>query len=252
MRRLFAALRVTIGGWYNPAMQNSTPFFQRPLIYGLLLPVVFVLGIVAGYLLWGRTPPATATADSPATLATPTVQVRRYDVSVDDDPFIGPEDAPITIIEFSDYQCPYCKKWHDEVLDRMLANYPGQIRFVYRDFPLISIHPGAAPAAEAADCAGEQGSYWPFYQALFSMKYDLTTEAYQQYAAELGLDTQAFAECLADRRYESEVMGDYDYAVNLGISSTPTFFINGIPIVGAQPYEVFKQLIDKELAGEIP
>ena len=233
-------------------MENSAPFFQRPLIYGLLLPVVFVLGIVAGYLLWGRTPPATATADSPATLATPTVQVMRYDVSVDDDPFIGPENAPVTIIEFSDYQCRACKKWHDEVLDRMMANYPGQIRFVYRDFPLTSIHPGAAPAAEAADCAGEQGSYWPFYQALFSMKYDLTTEAYQQYAAELGLDTQAFAECLTDRRYESEVMGDYNYAVNLGVSSTPTFFINGIPIVGAQPYDVFKQIIDQELAGEIP
>jgi len=230
-------------------MQNSTPFFQRPFVYSLLIPMIFALGIGSGYLIWGRTPPATAT---PAALATATVQVRRYDVPVDDDPFIGPEDAPITIIEFSDYQCPYCKKWHDEVLDRMLANYPGQIRFVYRDFPLISIHPGAAPAAEAADCAGEQGSYWPFYQALFSMKYDLTTEAYQQYAAELGLDMQAFAECLADRRYEPEVMGDYNYAVNLGVSSTPTFFINGIPIVGAQPYEVFKQLIDKELAGEIP
>ena len=233
-------------------MQNSTPFFQRPLIYGLLLPVVFVLGIVAGYLLWGRTPPATATADSPAILATPTVQVRRYEVPVDDDPFLGPEDAAITIIEFGDYQCPLCKKWHDEVLDKLLANYPGQVRFVYRDFPLISIHPGAAPSAEAADCAGEQGSYWPFYQALFSMKYDLTTEAYKQYAAELELDTQAFAECLADRRYESEVMGDYNYAVNLGVPATPTFFINGIPVVGAQSYEVFKQLIDKELAGEIP
>ena len=230
-------------------MQNSTPFFQRPFVYSLLIPMIFALGIGSGYLIWGRTPPATAT---PAALATATVQVRRYDVPVDDDPFIGPEDAPITIIEFSDYQCPYCKKWHDEVLDQLLANYPDQIRFVYRDFPLISLHPGAAPAAEAADCAGEQGSYWPFYQALFSMKYDLTTEAYQQYAAELGLDTQAFAECLADRRYEPEVMGDYNYAVNLGISSTPTFFINGIPIVGAQPYEVFKQLIDKELAGEIP
>jgi len=230
-------------------MQNSTPFFQRPFVYSLLIPMIFALGIGSGYLIWGRTPPATAT---PAALATATVQVRRYDVPVDDDPFIGPEDAPITIIEFSDYQCPYCKKWHDEVLDQLLANYPDQIRFVYRDFPLISLHPGAAPAAEAADCAGEQGSYWPFYQALFSMKYDLTTEAYQQYAAELGLDMQAFAECLADRRYEPEVMGDYNYAVNLGVSSTPTFFINGIPIVGAQPYEVFKQLIDKELAGEIP
>jgi protein-disulfide isomerase len=230
-------------------MENSTPFLQRPFVYSLLLPVIFVLGIGSGYLIWGRTPPATAI---PAALATATVQVRRYDVPVDDDPFLGPEDAAITIIEFSDYQCPYCKKWHDEVLDRLLANYPGQIRFVYRDFPLISLHPGAAPAAEAADCAGEQGSYWPFYQALFSMKYDLTTEAYQQYAAELRLDTQAFTECLADRRYEPEVMGDYNYAVNLGVSSTPTFFINGIPIVGAQPYEVFKQIIDQELAGEIP
>jgi protein-disulfide isomerase len=230
-------------------MENSTPFFQRPFVYSLLIPVIFVLGIGSGFLIWGRTPPANAT---PSALATATVQVRRYDVPVDDDPFLGPEDAAITIIEFSDYQCRFCKKWHDEVLDRMLANYPGQIRFVYRDFPLISMHPGAAPAAEAADCAGEQGSYWPFYQALFSMKYDLTTEAYQQYAAELGLDTQAFAECLADQRYESEVMGDYNYAVNLGVSSTPTFFINGIPIVGAQPYEVFKQIIDQELAGEIP
>ncbi len=229
-------------------MQNSTPFFQRPFIYSLLLPVIFVLGIGSGYLIWGRTSAADAT---PATLATPTAQVRRYDVPVDDDPSLGPDNAPITIIEFSDYQCSFCKKWHDEVLDRLLANYPGQIRFVYRDF-LISIHPGTAPAAEAANCAGAQGAYWPFHKALFSMKYDLTTEAYQQYAAELGLDTQAFTECLTDRRYESEVMADYNYAVNLGVRSTPTFFINGIPIVGAQPYEVFKQVIDKELAGEIP
>jgi len=230
-------------------MQDPTPFFQRPFVYSLLIPVIFVLGIGSGYLIWGRTP---AASPAPNTQATPTAQVKRYDVPVDDDPFLGPEDAAITIIEFGDFQCPYCKKWHDEVLDQMLANYPGQIHFVYRDFPLISIHSSAAPAAEAADCAGEQDSYWPFFQALFSMKYDLTTEAYQQYAAELGLDSQAFGECLTDRRYESEVMGDYNYAMNLGVRSTPTFFINGIPVVGAQPYEVFKQLIDKELAGEIP
>ena len=230
-------------------MQNSPPFFQRQIVYSLLIPVIFVLGIGSGYLLWGHTSPVSATS---VALATATVQVRRYDVPVDDDPAIGPEDAAITIIEFGDFQCNFCKKWHDEVLDKLMSNYPGQIRFVYRDFPLISMHPGAAPAAEAADCAGEHGSYWPFYQALFTMKYDLTTEAYQQYATELGLDTQAFTECLTDRRYESEVMGDYDYAVNLGVSSTPTFFINGIPVVGARPYEVFKQLVDKELAGEIP
>lgn len=224
-------------------MQNPLPFLQRPTIYSLLLLGIFALGVGSGYLIWGL---------APATPATPTAQVGRYDVPVDDDPSLGPDNAPITIIEFSDYQCSYCKKWHDEVLDRLLANYPDQIRFVYRDFPLISIHPGAAPAAEAADCAGAQGAYWPFHKALFSMKYDLTTDAYQQYAAELGLDTQTFAKCLTDRRYESEVLGDYNYAVNLGVRSTPTFFINGIPLVGAQPYEVFKQVIDKELAGEIP
>jgi len=150
-------------------MQNSTPFFQRPFVYSLLIPIIFVLGIGSGYLIWGRTSPQAA---APAALATATVQVRRYDVPMDDDPFLGPENAAITIIEFSDYQCPYCKKWNEEVLDQLLANYPDQIRFVYRDFPLISIHSSAAPAAEAADCAGEQGFYWPFYQALFSMKYN--------------------------------------------------------------------------------
>jgi protein-disulfide isomerase len=236
-------------------MQEKSPFFQRPFVVSLLIPVIFVLGMGSGYLIWGHKSPATAPAapaEQTEKLATPTVHVTRYPVPVDDDPSIGPENAAITIIEFSDYQCPYCKKWHDEVLDRLLANYPGQLRFVYRDFPLISIHPGASPAAMAANCAGEQGSYWPFHEALFSMKYDLTTESFQQYAVELGLDTQAFAKCLADQTYESEVMADYNYAANLGISSTPTFFINGIPIVGAQPYDVFRQIIDKELAGEIP
>jgi protein-disulfide isomerase len=211
--------------------------------------MIFMLGIGSGYLLWGRKAPQAAAPTSQA-LATPTVQVRRYPVPVDDDPSLGPADAAITIIEFSDFQCGYCKKWHDEVLDRLLANYPDQVRFVYRDFPILG--PNSIAAAEAADCAGEQGFYWPFYQNLFSMRYDLTTEAFQQYAAELDLDTQAFAECLADGRYNAEVMGDYNYAANLGVSSTPTFFINGIPLVGAQPYEVFQQVIDMELAGEIP
>ena len=97
-------------------MQNSPPFFQRQIVYSLLIPVIFVLGIGSGYLLWGRTPLASAT---PVALATATVQVRRYDVPVDDDPAIGPEDAAITIIEFGDFQCNFCKKWHDEVLDKL-------------------------------------------------------------------------------------------------------------------------------------
>ncbi len=220
-------------------MLETPSLFQRIKFYLLLLPLAFGLGMGSGYIIWGRES------------AAPVQQVTRYDVSVDDDPVVGPKDAPITIIEFSDYQCPYCKKWHDEVFDRLLASYPEQIRFVYRDFPIPG-HNEAGPAAEAANCAAEQDAFWQFHDDLFSMAYGLDSAAYQQYAAELGLDMDAFNDCLTSRRYMEEVQADYQYAANLGIRATPTFFINGIPIEGALPYESFKQIIDQELAGEIP
>jgi protein-disulfide isomerase len=122
---------------------------------------------------------------------------------------------------------------------------------VYRDFPLFSIHPNAMPAAEAANCAYEQGSFWEFHDKLFGMELALSAEAYRQYAQDLGLDVDAFNECVETRRYQDEVQADYAYASELGVRSTPTFFINGIALVGAQPYEVFQQVIDKELAGEL-
>jgi protein-disulfide isomerase len=180
-----------------------------------------------------------------------TRQVVRYDVPIDDDPVLGPDDAPITIIEFSDYECPYCKRWHDDSFERLIETFPDEVRFVYRDFPLTNIHPNAAPAAEAANCANEQGRFWDFHRKLFSTTL-LNTETYLGYAAELGLDQAAFEECYTSRRYQDEVTADLEWAVNLGVSSTPTFFINGIAIVGAQPFEVFYEVITKELAGEIP
>jgi len=192
----------------------------------------------SGYLVWGIEP-------------TPTpVTVTRYDVPEDNDPSTGPADAEIVIIEFSDYQCPYCKKWHDEVFSQLLAEYPDKIRFVYRDFPLGG-HPEAIPAAVAANCAGEQDKYWEYHTALFSYQYDLGSEAYNQYAIDLGLDVDAFNQCIQENRYYDEVVADYEYAANLGIQATPTFFINGIPVEGALPFDSFKQLIDMELAGQI-
>lgn len=244
----------------------DTLTFKRTHVYTALLPLAFVVGLAVGYLFWGRTsseviPQAAApetvpqVADAPEAAAQSQAQpqeIRRFDVPEDDDPVYGPEGAPITIIEFSDYECPYCRKWHTEVWPLLLEAYPNQIRLIYRDFPLTSIHPNSTPAAAAANCARDQDRYWEFNELLFSMRYNLSVTAYQTYADELALDLDSFNECLESGRYNDEVMADFEYAANLGVSSTPTFFVNGIPVVGAQPFEVFSQLIDKELAGEIP
>jgi protein-disulfide isomerase len=249
-------------------------------IFMLLIPVAFFIGLGIGYVAWGQdlaqtkqaltdTQETAVSAEAaqqnaasqaqanPQAVAVPQQQeppqdVVRYDVPVDDDPGIGPEDAAITIVEFSDYQCPYCQRWHAEVYTKLLVDYPDEVRIVYRDFPLTSIHSEAVPAAEAANCAFEQGSFWEYHDKLFSGELTLGQDAYLQYASSLGLDMENFEECVASRRYADEVQADFQYAANLGVQSTPTFFLNGIPIVGAQPYEVFKQIIDMELAGEIP
>ncbi len=202
----------------------------------LFIPVAFVLGLGSGYLLWGHT-------TTPA--AADTTGVQRVNVSTDGDPSIGPDDAPVTIIEFSDYQCGYCKRWHDQVFQALMASYPNQIRFVYRDFPIFG--DSSVAAAEAAACAGEQGHYWEFHDAIFSGQYELGRAAYEQYAADLGLDTAAFSACLENRTYQGEVMADYNAGVNVGVQSTPTFFINGRIVIGALPFENFKAIIDEEL-----
>jgi protein-disulfide isomerase len=228
---------------------EAKPRDRSWLVWTVILPVIFALGLGTGYLLWGRN--ITSAEATTAEVQIPE-NVRRYDVPTEGDPSIGPDDAEITIVEFSDYQCPFCKRWHDEVFARLLQEYPDQVRIVFRDFPITSIHPEAYPAAEAAHCAGEQGAYWPYHSALFSQKYGLGEAAYEKYAVELGLDTSAFAQCRSEERYSTQIASDLDFATALGISSTPTFFINGIALVGAQSYDVYKQVIDLELAGEIP
>ena len=220
--------------------------FRRSHVYAVLLPLAFVAGLGAGFLFWGRdVPNAPPTGEQQA-------NVQRFNVPVDDDPIYGPDDAPITIIEFSDYECPYCRRFHIEVFPLLLANYGEQIRFVFRDFPLSSMHVNAISAAQAANCAGEQDKYWEYQDVMFSWAYGLGETAYLQYAQDIDLDESEFTECLESGRYEEEIMADYQFAAQLGIRSTPTFFVNGIPLVGAQPFDVFQDLIDKELAGEIP
>jgi protein-disulfide isomerase len=240
-----------------PSTERHARDKTSPLFFALL-PVLFVLGLGSGYLLWGGKSSAPAVAQAISATQTASAQAeaqqnfRRYDVPTDDDPAIGLANAPITIVEFSDYQCPYCLQWHQQVFNQLRQDYPDKVRFVYRDFPLTSIHPEAGPAAEAANCANDQGAFWPYHDKLFSGQYALSEQAYKQYASDLGLDQGRFADCLSSHRYANEVQADFDFASSLGIRSTPTFFVNGIAVVGAQPYNVFKQVIDKELAGEFP
>jgi protein-disulfide isomerase len=253
---------------------NQSILRPSVLLWSVFVAAAFVLGLVAGYFIWERPLQAkvsaaeqqvaalqkTSTAGEAVAAAEATAdpagavpeQVKRYDVSVDDDPALGKADAPITIVEFSDYQCPFCQKWHDEVFTKLEEKYGDKIRLVYRDFPLYGLHAEAESAAEAANCAGAQDRYWDFHNLLFTGGKQLGADAYTAYAKALKLDTAKFQKCMDDDTYLAEVKADYDFASQLGVRSTPTFFINGLAVVGAQPFEVFQQVIDLELAGKIP
>ena len=243
----------------SPLVPEETVTFKRSHFYSVLTVLAFAAGVLLGYVVWGADSATQATAQTANQPSGPVVEApvtqqaeyKRYDIPVENAYAIGPADAPITIVEFSDYQCPFCRRWHDEVYEPLLAAYPGQIRLVYRHLPLTSIHPDAMSAAEAAMCAGEQDAYWPFHERLFSSE-ALNSATYLQYAQDLKLNLGTFEACLSDHKYQQAIQEDSDFAINLGIRSTPTFFINGLAVVGAQPLDVFQQVIDKELAGDIP
>lgn len=170
----------------------------------------------------------------------------RLDVAVaGDSPSKGPPDAPITIVEFSDYQCPFCARVNP-TLERLMREYAGKIRIVFRDFPLPS-HPEAPKAAEAARCAGEQGQYWAMHDRLFANQQALQVDALKAHAAALGLDRARFDACLDSGRHAAAVQADLEAGRRLGVNSTPTLYVNGRPVAGAQPYEYFKAIIDEEL-----
>ena len=169
-------------------------------------------------------------------------------VTVDDDPARGAQNAPLTFIEFSDFQCPYSKRYFDEILPMILSNYGDRIRYVYRDFPLSSIHPKAQKAAEAAQCAFEQGKFWEYHDMLFNNQEKLELADLKAYAVSLGLDEGTFNLCLESGKYAPEVQKDIQDGQSYGVQGTPTFFINGRKVIGALPYATFKAIIDEELA----
>ena len=247
--------------------QEETFTFKATHFYAVLVVLAFGIGILIGYVAWGRTPSAPAAVAQvagPPAVATPTLEQVKYDIPVEGFPSLGPDDAPITIVEFSDYQCPYCTRWHEETYQRLLDAYPGKIRFVYRNYPL-GFHQNAMMSAQAALCAGDQDQYWAYHDKLFDEKdlvnnpegTTLEVATYLEFAADLALDTTAFEACLTSEKYKQFVEDDMNFATTLppqngeaAVGGTPTFFINGRRLVGAYPLAFFKQIIDEQLAAQ--
>jgi len=165
-----------------------------------------------------------------------------------DDVILGDPNAPVTIIEYSDYQCPFCKRFFDETELQLRKDYieTGKVKMIYRDFPLPG-HPYAMPAAEAANCAKDQGKFWAYHDLVFKNHDNLNTIDYLKLAEELKMNTSDFKNCLDSKKYDQKIQNDYNLGSGIGVNGTPTFFVNGKQVVGAQPYSAFKSAIDQEL-----
>jgi protein-disulfide isomerase len=248
----------------TPEVAGDTHVITIPRVlfnYAVIAIACFVVGLVVGVFAYDRvvqnnreentelinSAVAAAVAALPQTgmVAQPTPDPNfRYDVAEAGNPALGPVDAPITIIEFGDFRCSYCKRFFDQTLEPLLTAYEGQVRFVYRDYPILG--PESVQAALAAQCADDQGQFWVFHDRLYQEQ-NLTRAAFVQYATEFEMDVDTFTTCLDDAVHQSEVEADYIAGAQLGVGGTPTFFINGKILVGAQPYESFVAAIEAEL-----
>ena len=164
------------------------------------------------------------------------------DLATDDDPSLGKKNAPVTIVEFADFGCPYSAE-ESYVVRAIAKAFPDDVRVIYRDFPIPELHPGADIAAMGGECAKEQGKFWEYHDALFSRPTEYTADNLASYAEDAGLDARAFSACLASGKYESEVGKDLADGVKAGVVGTPTFFINGVKIEGDIPYSIFTEVI---------
>src|SRR3989344_3697065 len=217
---------------------NGTPF-----------SILLGAAIIAAGIYFSKNPFSFSAAD-------PASAPNRMEVSADDDPVLGAANAPVTIIEFSDFQCPYCRQFWRDTLPQIKANYidKGLVKLVYRDFPLSNIHPSAQAAAEAGECAQSQGKFWEFHDAVFAAQDEqsagtvaFTADDVKSWGAEVGL-VAAFNECVDSGSNRAEVLKDFQDGAKAGVGGTPTFFVNGIAVEGALPYTQFQQLLDQELS----
>jgi protein-disulfide isomerase len=244
--------RQFLSAWYNLAMdQNplfpseenqkngSQPGSANTWYYYLLVVMMLAAGVALGYILWGRQPVVSSN------LSDKELFVKAL---IDDAPSLGPSNAPVTIVEFSDFQCPYCIKWQQEVWPKINAAYDGKVRLIYRDFPLTQLHPYAMGAAIAANCASEQNKYWEYHDLLYKGDIELSALAYEAFATQLNMDMDAFTQCQQNMDNQKKVQNDMEFGEMVGVKGTPTFFVNGYRMVGAQPFEEFQKVIDNILS----
>lgn len=175
----------------------------------------------------------------------------KVEVSADPARIRGDANAPVTIVEFSDFSCTFCRS-AEGTIGELLAKYPGKVKIAYRDFPLPQLHPNAELAAEASRCAGEQGRYWDYHDTLFAHYTKQTREDLVGYAREMKLDDKKFDACLTSGRYKQQVEQDVQLGARSGVMATPGFFVNGRFLSGAQPAAVFEKVIEEELAAPRP
>lgn len=223
------------------ACSSTTPVQQRPADRAADQPVGPVV-----------TPTPEQISEGPVTASMAQIQVtgERYAT-------LGDPNAPITIVEFSDFGCPFCRVHATMIFNELKTQYidTGKVYYVFKDFPIPELHPQANLAAEAAECAGAQGSYWTMHDQLFREPSEWdgssaeTAEAnFQRYAEQLGLNGATFEQCMASDQFVAEIRRDYNEARDLGLTGTPAFVINGKLLSGARPFEQFRNVLDRQLA----
>jgi len=216
-------------GSMSGSKSNSFTIPKKKLIVSLI-----VLGVI-GLIIWSFSSGFGATGQAI--------------VVSEDDPFLGDENAPVTIVEFGDYQCPICQRFWANTLPQIKSQYidTGKVKYVFRDFPLTSIHPMAMASAEAANCVFEQGgnkAYFEYHNKLYANQYVLSVNNLKIWANEIGYNID---NCLDSGKFRKEIRDDLSSGQSSGVRGTPSFFVNGKPLSGAQPFPVFQQLIEAEL-----
>jgi len=164
------------------------------------------------------------------------------ELATKDDPSLGSSGAKVTVVEFADFGCPFSAE-ESYVVRALAREFPDTVRFIFRDFPLDELHPGATLAAEAGNCAVDQGKFWEFHDVVFAHQGEFTIEKLVGLAESVDMNAETFQTCLESRKYTDEVQNDLTDGVTAGVVGTPTFFVNGVPIEGAAPYAIFKEVL---------